>query len=483
MSKRRRSRLVGIIIGPVITCLALMAIWKNETRFDFSRAAARTQPIRTPEDAAEEQRISHTGPMDGGLTIDGQYVQSFTGYLMVRRSAEVYAWDEHEDSDGDVTWSLKWMSSVESNSRNLGMRKQLTSKTLLPREYQVGALSVASEKIEFVESTRTIGPTSLVVTGVELHPEGEYLYLRKHQPQRFGDERLRYTGIPVPARATYFGKFESGRGVADTTHQRSGFVNQMILNSGILHHLVAGDRGTALAAMKAYIGRLKWLVRGIASAAVVIGLLIFFSTATGALLHIPVLGALAQAGSVLLALMIGIPLALFTMALSYLLANPLLLFAMVATLGGVTWFWRNRAKRSRQAVQQQLHTQYGHALNDDELKRQEFFELVQMALYDGELRAGEAKFLRQWSKKHGWSESLHNKLLSEGKQLKRNVNDQVADEVHLTNLVRLALADNQVSRYEIKTIRTVGRTLGYDDRKIRKVIEKVQQTAWAAANT
>ncbi len=167
MSKRRRSRLVGIIIGPVITCLALMAIWKNETRFDFSRAAARTQPIRTPEDAAEEQRISHTGPMDGGLTIDGQYVQSFTGYLMVRRSAEVYAWDEHEDSDGDVTWSLKWMSSVESNSRNLGMRKQLTSKTLLPREYQVGALSVASEKIEFVESTRTIGPTSLVVTGVD----------------------------------------------------------------------------------------------------------------------------------------------------------------------------------------------------------------------------------------------------------------------------------------------------------------------------
>jgi len=475
--------LLGIITGPVITCLALMTIWKNETRFDFYRAAARTQPISAPEDAAEEQRISHTGPMDGGLTMDGHYVQSFTGYLMVRRSAEIYAWDKDEDSDGDVTWDLEWMSAVESNSRNHGVRQQLTTHTFLPREYQVGALSVSSAEIEFVESTRTIGPTSLDATRVGLRPEGEYFYLRKQRPQRLGDERLRYTGIPVPARATYFGKFETWRGVADTTHQRRGFINQMILDSGILHHLVAGDRRTALAAMKAYIGRLKWIVRGVATAAVVIGLLIFFSTATSALLHIPVLGSLAQAGSVLLALMIGIPLALFTMALSYLLANPLLLLAIVTTLSGMTLFWRNRAMRSRQAVQQQLQTQYGHALTDDEVKRQEFFELVQMALSDGELRSGEAQFLRRWSKKHGWSEHLHNELLSEGKQLKRNVNDQVADEVHLCNLIRLALADDQVTRYEVNTIRTAGRALGYDDRKIRGLTKQVQQTAWATATT
>ena len=120
MAEKKDSKWLGLMIGPLISCCAVVALWKNETRFDYHRAAAATDSVQSPRDATNGQLISLTGPMDQSLTIQGTYVDSFTGYLQVRRVAEIYAWDREEDSDDGVTWTLRWMSSVEGNSRNSG---------------------------------------------------------------------------------------------------------------------------------------------------------------------------------------------------------------------------------------------------------------------------------------------------------------------------------------------------------------------------
>ncbi len=476
MAREKKSKWAGLLFGPAIAFFALTTLWKNETRFDYHRAAADTTEIASPIDGSTGQLISLTGRMDRELTMAGKYVESFTGFLMVRRHAEIYAWDEDKDSDDRVTWDLRWMSSVERNSRNGGVHQTLSSERFVPPEYTVGELPVASDMIEFVDGKEKIARTDLTLTREDLIPEDEYFYLHKHKPKNLGDERISYSGIPVPETATYFGKFDTDQGVADTTHRRTGWINMMIQDSGILHHLVAGDRKVALATMKAHIGRVKWIVRGIGTAAVVLGFFILFATILGVLFHIPIIGRIAESGSFLLALAIGLPLAIITIISSYLVAHPLILVVLVVAIGTVVWLVRRRGKSSQVALKAAVDDQFGHVLDADEMKDFEFLELAQLALSDANFGEEEQKFLCTWAKKHRWSDEKYHDMLAKARQLYDSPDADHSSDTHLMNLVRLALADGSVSPYEIKSIRRAAKSLGYDDSTVHELMNRVRQS-------
>lgn len=473
-SERSKNRWAGIFIGPALVVFSLMAIWKNETRFDFHRAAAKTQPMSSLAGASPGQVVSYTGPMDQNLTMSGEYVESFSGYLYVQRTAQIYAWDRDKDSDGHVKWNLRWMNHVESNNRNQGVRQELSSRRFQPSSYQVGDLSVTVQELQFVDASQYIPSEQLEIRREGLVGKDSYLYLYKNESQGLGDERVHYQAIPVPATATYFGKLESGQGVPDTTHQRTGFINGIIQDTGILHHLVAGDRPIALATMKAYLGRLKWIVRGIASSTVVLGLLILFSTIVGWLYHIPVIGRVVEAGAFIAALAIGIPLVIITMSAAYLIAHPIILLGIVL-LGAATVAWiRWRGTRSQAALQDELAIQFGHDLTADETKELEFMELAQLAMSDGDWKPEEQAFLKQWARKHRWREDKVERLLSEARLRQQDVGNETTNDQHLLNLIRLALADGNVSPYELRSIRKTARRLGYDDSKIAEMMRGVR---------
>ncbi|MEL7500306.1 MAG: TMEM43 family protein [Planctomycetota bacterium] len=468
----------GILIGPGIAFFALVAIWKNEARFDYHRAAARTPEVAQLENASEDQRLSHTGPMDQSLTMPAGYVESFSGYLKVWRTAEIYAWDKDTDSDNHTTWNKEWMSSVESNSRNRGIKQTLASKNFIPERFQVGDLSIDAEMIEFVDSSQQILPKQLELTRQGLRVEGKYFYLRKNQASNLGDERVSYSGIPVPATATYFGKYSGGIAVADTTNMRTGFINQLIQDTGILHHLVAGDRTTALATMKAYIGRLKWIIRGIGTAAVVLGMFIMFASMFGFLFHIPIIGRIAESGSFLLALAIGLPLAIVTMVASYFVAHPMILVAIIAIIIAALYLMRRRAKKTQDAVQSDLYQRYGHTLQPLEVKELEFVELAKLAMSDAQLGSDEEKFLREWASNHKWDDAKFDQMLQRAKDEEHaDGASEVSNDEHLMNLIRLALADGMVSAFEIRAIRTTARRVGYDDKTIDDLTNQVREMA------
>ncbi|EIC23514.1 TMEM43 family protein [Thiorhodovibrio frisius] len=482
MATDKKNRWAGLLLGPAIVFIGLGAIWKNETRFDYHQAAQQTQSVQSPRDLVSEQRFSYTGNMDQGLVMDGDYVETFTGYLMVRRSAEIYAWDKDTDSDDHVTWTRRWMSSVESNSRNQGIRQQLSSRTFTLAQYDLGDLAINGARIEFVDKTVEISPQDLQVTHSALQDQGGYLYLSKGQSDNLGDERVRYTGIPVPATATYFGKAAAGRGVADTSQARTGMINDLIQDSGILHHLVAGERETALATMAAHISRLKWIVRGLASVAVILGFNIFFSTILGVLYSVPVIGNIARSGAFVLSLVLGIPLILITMLGGFFLANPLVPAVLAALLIVGIIALRQRKKQTRKAVYQDLQTQYGPQLETLDMTELEFIELAKLVFADGQFDPKEEKFLRDWSRKQGWNDAHFATMLAKAKDMgSAGPPSRIASEEHLKTLIRLALADGNLSREELKSIEHAGKRLGYDQKRIARLTQQVLQLATTKA--
>lgn len=211
-SRKKKSKAGGFIVGPILVIAALSALWKNETRFDYHKAAKKTEQAASLGSVETGNNFSYTGEMDGGLTLPGKYIETFTGYLIVHRYAEIYCWERDEDDDGDVTWRMTWMSSVESNSRNSGVNQKLQSGRILPPSYQVADLEVVSEMIEFVDPRIGVQPGPLPKTneGKRLSVEGEFLMIRKGQSSNLGDERISYRAIPVPQQQPTSDDFQKG---------------------------------------------------------------------------------------------------------------------------------------------------------------------------------------------------------------------------------------------------------------------------------
>ena len=303
--------------------------------------------------------------------------------------------------------------------------------------------------------------------------------MKKHAPSKLGDERVRYVGITVPATATYFGRYRSGQGVADQTHRRTGFVNQLIRDTGVLHHIVAGDRPGAISTMKSHIRRLKWIVRGCGTAIVVIGFLLFFSGMVGFLFHLPLIGTMAQAGTFVLSIAVGIPLAILTMIVGYLVSQPLVLVVILGGVAAAIFLLRKRGAESQMSFKKTLDREHGHELDSSELTDLEFIELAHLAFSDSKFGPDEEKVLKRWAQKHRWDDSKYTEMIKRAKASVPSGNQKAASGRHLESLIRLAMADGLLSSYEVKAIRQVSQRVGYDSAALQQIIRRVRNEARA----
>ncbi|MDA7620087.1 hypothetical protein N8606_02060, partial [Akkermansiaceae bacterium] len=435
----RKKKGSPLVMGLILLGASIGAIWKNEHRFDYYQAAKATEPAEAVGDLSADRLFSHTGSMDQDLTVKGNYVQSFQGFLEVSRSAEIYAWDRDEDDDG-VTWSKEWMSSLENNSRNRDFKKLLTSANIRPKTYQVAELKIAPKQIQFVDKKYRIHPDSLQLskkgTDKKLATRGKYFYLAKGGENQLGDERLSYRGLPVPETATYFGKWGEGIAVAHQAEKKSGLISGMIKDKGILHHLVAGEREIALDSIKAHLARLKNIVRLTGIAVATIGGGIFFSSLTRFLIFIPLIGPLINRISGWLGMLLGFLLGLITLVIAFLTSQPLILALFLLVLGaGLFSLWKN-AKRKRAHVQTQLFKTLGHSPSQNELEELEFIKLWQLVAEDGEITASEQKRLNKWTKRHRWSSA---KVVELTQQAREELS-KTSKRENLESLIQFSLA-------------------------------------------
>lgn len=490
MARRKKSGWGGFLIGPALILASLVVLYKNEARYDYSREAAGTIVLQDVAEGTEGQLISCTGPMDQSLTIRGKYVDAFVGYLVVYRSAEIYAWDRDEDDDNHVTWRQEWMSSPQSNSRNSSITQTLSSDDCRPAVYRVGELPVAEERIEFVDSTESITTNGLLLSDEgkthHLRSDGDKFYLSKGKADRLGDERLSYTGVPVPAIGTYFGKYAGGKGVAYDDNLRTDMISSLIQDSGVLHHLVAGERSVALATMKQHIATLKWIIRGIGTALTVLGFLIMISSMLSLVYALPIIGPMAEWGAWILAILIGVPVALLTISISFLLSNPLWLVLLVVVGAGFVYMIRRKGRKTQDAMQQHLAQAYGHVVEPDEYVDLEYRELVHLAISDADFGEPEMEFLYEWGKKHGWDREKCDSVIdsvqaNHASGLSGGEAKEATDE-HLKNLILLAMADGSVTVYEMRAIRRAASKLGYDESMIRDLQMQIRQSASVESN-
>ncbi len=483
-SARKKSKWGGLLMGPFMVCVALVALWKNETRFVYARAAVSTLSVIDLNGLQAGELISMTGSMDQQLSFPGEYVERFTGHLVVWRDAQIYAWQEDEDDDG-TTWSMRWMSNLERNSRNSRIVQRLSSNRFMPEGFVVGDLKVKRDLVEFVDPVKTIDAQALTLSNGEialkLRLQEGALYLNKGATSRLGDERVHYSGILVPETGTYFGKFDGVRGVADETDRRTGFFASIISDSGILHHIVAGDREVAIATMKSHIGRLKWMVRGVGTAAVVLGFLLFMSTIVGFLFHIPVLGSIAHTGVFALSLIIGIPLALITIIAGYLASQPVVLLLILGVVAAAILYVANRGATSQASFKGNLEREFGRQLNDSDLTELEFIQLALLAQADSIIGTGEEKMLRQWAKKHRWDEAKYNQMMKRAMDGVTPGSGKHVNEGHLETLMRLALADGTLSSHEVTAIKHISRRAGYSNNDLNAMIRRLRSEDGATA--
>ncbi|MEC9094612.1 MAG: TMEM43 family protein [Planctomycetota bacterium] len=485
MGRKQKSKAGGIVMGITLVVLSMVALWKNETRYNYFRSAQSTVPLESLADALPGQLFSYTGKPDAQLTLKGHYAQQFTGYLGVWAKTEIYSWTEDTDEDGHTSYRKGWHHSVESNSRNSGVKKLLANQIWLPPKYEISELTVLSKQIQFVDPANTIPVSSLTIspTGLELglRKDEPYLYRSRSRSisrdPRIGDERVKYRGITVPVEATYFGKHNNGQGVAETKDMRTGWINKIIQDSGILHHLVAGDRTTALSSIQRHMDRLKWLIRGIGTATICGGFICFFSVFARLFFNLPILGELAEKGAILLGTAIGIPVALLTIITSYLFAHPLLLIGFMSLIVGIVYRLRKRGFSQQASLKSAVDKIYGHRLSELELKEKQFVELVHLAKSGEGLTKAETEFLWQWGKKQKWSRDQCNQLIEKATAFRDVGVDNLTTEEHLLQLIKLAMADGYVSALELRSIRHVAKQAGYDRTGIQKIIDHVRKIA------
>ena len=102
MARKRQSKAGALLVGPGLVIGGVMALWQNEGRFDYYRAARAAVVIAAPSGAPPGEAVACSATLNTDIPIAGDYVTAFVGYHVVRRSAEIYSWKRSEDSDGNL---------------------------------------------------------------------------------------------------------------------------------------------------------------------------------------------------------------------------------------------------------------------------------------------------------------------------------------------------------------------------------------------
>ncbi|MEM7337523.1 MAG: hypothetical protein AAF467_02680 [Actinomycetota bacterium] len=475
---KRSSPIAGLVTGPVVLLLAIAALFLNETRFDYHQAAASANEVQSPREASAGETIAFSGPMDQSLTLDGDFAESFRGYLRVERETHIYAWTRDPTSESDTDWFLAWRPVLEANPRNEGLSQRLRSATIEPPTVAVGDLTVDTTALALPDGLETIDPAGLRLPG-DLDVQGDWLYLSKGRELGAGDERMIYRGVPVPASATWFGSYNGRTGVADTTSARdAGTVNELIEDSGVLHHLAAGDRDEALATIAADIGSLKKTVRWLGLLGTVLGIFGVLSGLVRLAELIPGLRSVAgpavllgQVVALVVSIALGVPIALAIIGAGFIAANPVvaaLVFAVAVAAALVVTRRRPRSGSGGTARSDELDNADRWAANELAAHQEaSFLERAQMAMHTGSLSADDRVRLLEMAAEHGWSERHTETLLTEAEQVSGNWGGRIAAEQRLVTLVNAAGEDNELTDAEVRAIRRAAARAGLGDTALR----------------
>lgn len=337
---------IGALIGVLMFLGSFVLLWTNEGRINWGEVASRSQAVDAAAPASADGRfVAASGTLVADAPIgDPPYLQP-GDYLLLRRTAEMYAWVEKTDSETrnetgggsttttKYTYALEWTSSPPDSSRfefpdgHQNPPMAIESGEVRAASATVGALALDIDTIDLPSPRELRLSGAMVPTDSRARLSGSYLYVGSANASspKVGDLRIGYEAVASGVRATVFGTL---RGAAIEPYSyRDGEQ---------LYRALEGTRDQAIKQMQGEYTATLWILRIVGFFLNWVGLMLAFGPITSFANVLPFFGNLTGKLIGLVTLPIALVLAGVTIIISAIAHNIVALIIVLALiLGGI----------------------------------------------------------------------------------------------------------------------------------------------------
>ena len=340
-NQNRGCGFIAIPIGLLIFFAAFFVVWFNEGRVDLSVIAEDSVPLLSEEYYPENEGelVSVSGTIESReLLGDAPYFKP-QDFIHLKRTAEMYAWEETGSEEDGYDYRKVWTSSPEDSSSfewqsgHENPPMAVDSDKFSAQEASLGRYTILPTQIVF-NQVENVTLTEGNVSGGRMH--GNFVYVGSASPQepKIGDIRLSYSGFKGGQFGTVFGK-----------QQESQIVTWRGDDDTLLYRAYPLDREGGIAALRTEYLTALWGTRIAALFMFFIGLMMAVSPLRNLLGYIPILGKAGNMVIALVAFLVALTVWLVTLTIAILLHNIIALIVVLALVGGAGYyFWSMREK-------------------------------------------------------------------------------------------------------------------------------------------
>ena len=348
--------IVGLLLGPVLVIAAIVLLSWNEGRA-VKAATGLTDAAKSVVEAqadavspANEGKLVHvTGPAAAQSPVaDGDLGISFAGQVAVNRSVEMYQWREKSGSSSQnnvggsqtttttYTYSREWSSEPINSSSfrhpegHANPSMPFSDARFSASDAKLGAFALDAETLGLIDLNGTVTPSA----PAGWKADGGSLY-RGDNPASpaIGDIRVHYSGLPSGTTISVLAGQSHGGFAAYTT------ANGYSVRMARVGNASATDMITEA---KKIASMWTWILRGAGTVVMFIGFTLFFGPLATLASILPFLGSLVRGAGAAFAFVLTLPLALATIAISWIAFRPLLGAGLLVVAAGALyglWHW------------------------------------------------------------------------------------------------------------------------------------------------
>lgn len=359
---------LGILIGPLLIVGAIVLLSWNE-----GRAVQAIRGLGEASGVVVEAPLDSAAPGNNGKLVhvvgkaeaagpieDSDLGLNFADQVAVNRTVEMYQWKEKkEEKTQDNTGGSQTTTTTYTYSQEWSEEAIDSSGFKHPEGHENPQMPFASHKYAAGDAhvggyTLDEGTLGMIDASAPLKPDapegwtlsgGNLVKAQNEGSATVGDLRVHYTGLP------------SGTDVSILAAQSaSGFAPYTTSNGYQIHLARAGNATAAqmIQDQQSAESMLTWILRGLGTFLIFIGFTMFFGPIAILASILPFLGALVRGATAFFAFVLSIPVALITIAISWLAFRPLIgggLLIVAAGLGYLLWRWHHTRSAPHVAAQ------------------------------------------------------------------------------------------------------------------------------------
>jgi hypothetical protein len=361
LGKNLFNSVIGALIGLVMFLGSFVMLWMNEGQINWADVANSSTAIdaATLGNTGDGKFVAATGQIVSAEQLgDPPYLKPGP-YIHLARTVEMYAWKETKESEttnqtggGSTTttkysYTREWTSSPQDSSTfevpdgHTNPQQMIESSERTVAQAQVGAYTLDMNTLDLPSTKPLALNAALIDSESSAKLVGGYLFSGSGtlaKPQ-LGDLRIQYQALANNLRATVFGV---RRGDQLTPYLFQGQTN--------FYRALAGDRATAIVALRNEHDALIWIFRIIGFVLMWLGLSLMFTPITAVLNILPFLGNLGGKAIGLVTFGVAFVLSSLMIIVSAIAHSLLALTILLILILAGLWFMGQRAKQNRPAA-------------------------------------------------------------------------------------------------------------------------------------